>query len=67
MSGENILISGIRVSQNGENNRLYIGNGAKLYNCHIKISGDNNVIYIGIIAPCVEQIFILRTVIMKYI
>ena len=47
MSGENILLSGIRVRQNGKNNRLYIGNGVRLKNCRFCISGDNNVIYIG--------------------
>lgn len=45
--GTNVLISGIRIKQNGKNNKLYIGNGVRIRKCTIHVYGDNNIIYIG--------------------
>ena len=45
--GDDIILSRIRVRQNGSNNKIYIGKGVRLINCLIWISGSNNEINIG--------------------
>ena len=44
--GVNVLISGIRVRNNGINNNLYLGKNVRIYNCNFCIGGSNNTIYI---------------------
>lgn len=45
--GANVIISRIKVKQNGRNNLVHIGNDTRIINCEIHISGNNNMIYIG--------------------